>query len=73
MSSILNPTEEKATHTWPELAIGLFEKLTARNAEISYEFENFDILVPSKVGEDSQHAKWKVNGTLRIKTKEVSP
>ncbi len=58
------------TTSWPDLAIGLFEKLTGRNAEITYEFENLDVQVPSGVGEGTQHAHWKVNGTLKIRTKE---
>ncbi len=58
------------TKTWPELAIGLYDKLTGRNAEITYEFDNFDLYVPSKTGADQEveHAHWKMNGTLRIRT-----
>jgi hypothetical protein len=26
--------------------------------------------VPSKVGDDAEHAHWKVNGTLKIRTKD---
>jgi hypothetical protein len=29
---------EQHTKTWPDLAIGLYERLTGRNAEITYEF-----------------------------------
>jgi hypothetical protein len=29
--------------TWPELAISLYDKLTGRGAEITYEFEQLDI------------------------------
>ncbi|MEM1058490.1 MAG: hypothetical protein AAGK14_04515 [Verrucomicrobiota bacterium] len=58
------------TTTWPDLAVGLFEKLTGRNAEITYEFSNLEIHVPSGMGEGAQHAHWKVNGTLKIRTKE---
>ncbi|MES3630360.1 MAG: hypothetical protein PPP56_09365 [Longimonas sp.] len=58
------------TKTWPELAIGLYDKLTGRGAEISYEFDNFELEVPSKVGGDAEYAKWKMNGTLRIRTRD---
>ena len=58
------------TRTWPELAIGLYDKLTGRGAEITYEFEDFELFVPSKVGEGADYAHWKMNGTLRIRTKE---
>ena len=58
------------TKTWPELAIGLYDKLTGRGAEITYEFDDFDLHVPSKAGDDPEHAHWKMNGTLRIRTRE---
>jgi len=58
------------TRTWPELAIGLYDKLTGRGAEITYEFEDFELFVPSKVGEGADYAHWKMNGTLRIRTQE---
>ena len=59
---------DTATQTWPELAIGLYEQLTGKNAEIIYTFENMRIEVPSGTGENVQHAPWKLDGTLRIKT-----
>jgi hypothetical protein len=58
------------TQTWPELAIGLYDKLTGRGAEISYEFDDFELFVPSKVGEGAEYARWRMNGTLRIRTKD---
>ena len=63
---------KQETKTWPELAIGLYDQLTGRNAEITYEFDNFDLYVPSKAGEkdSTEHAHWKMNGTLRIRTKD---
>ncbi|PSQ76229.1 MAG: hypothetical protein BRD35_06840 [Bacteroidetes bacterium QH_7_62_13] len=62
--------EVDETKTWPELAIGLYDKLTGRDAEITYEFDDFDLHVPSKVGGDADHAHWKMNGTLKIRTQE---
>ncbi len=60
----------KETNNWPELAIGLYERLTGRNAEITYEFEDFELYVPSSTSENAKHAKWKMNGKLKIRTKE---
>jgi len=54
--------------TWPDLAIGLYDKLTGRNAEISYEFDDFELFVPSSTKNENDHAKWKMNGTLKITT-----
>lgn len=57
------------TQTWPELAVGLYDKLTGRDAEISYEFDNFELNIPSSTAPDAGHASWKMNGTLRISTR----
>lgn len=61
------------TTTWPDLAIGLYDRLTGRNAEIIYEMDDLEVQVPSKTGSGAEHAKWLVNGTLRIRTREVPP
>ncbi|KGE89235.1 MULTISPECIES: hypothetical protein [Phaeodactylibacter] len=58
------------TKNWPDLAIGLFERLTGRNAEISYQFDDFELHVPSSTADDAEHAQWKMNGTLKITTTE---
>ncbi len=58
------------TRTWSELAISLYEKLTDRDAEITYEADDMEIWVPSGIGEDATHAKWKVNGALKIRARE---
>lgn len=60
------------TTTWPDLAIGLYDRLTGRNAEITYELENLEVGVPSKVGADAGHAPWRLDGTVRIRTREVA-
>lgn len=62
--------EVEGTQTWPEFAIGLYDKLTGRGAQITYEFEDLDLYVPSKVGEEAEHAHWKMDGTLKIRTKD---
>jgi len=58
------------TTTWPELAIGLYDRLTGRGAEIVYEFEEMAVDVPSTTGEDAEHARWRLDGTVRITTRE---
>lgn len=70
MSQSDSSTQIEETTTWPELAIGLYERLTGRGAEITYEFEDMEVDVPSKTGEDAEHARWRVDGTLRITTDE---
>ena len=58
------------TRDWSELAITLYDKLTGRNAEITYEAEDREVWVPSGVGDDASHAKWKVNASLRIRARD---
>jgi hypothetical protein len=58
------------TTTWPDLAIGLYDRLTGRGAEITYELEDMTVQVPSGTGEDVEHAEWHVDGTARIRTQE---
>ncbi len=58
--------------TWPDLALELYDKLTGRGAEITYEFDNLEIYVPSHHSEDAPLARWKVNGTLKIRARDSS-
>ncbi len=60
---------KEQTNNWPELAIGLYDKLTGRNATINYNFENLEIDVPSGV-DSKDFAHWKVNGKVSISTSE---
>ena len=58
------------TQTWPDLAIGLYDKLTGRGAEITYEMHNLEVSIPSSASDTAHHAVWKVNGTVKIRTKD---
>ncbi len=70
MSSDESDNQIEETETWPELAIGLYERLTGRGAEITYEFEEMQVDVPDRVGSEADHARWKIDGTLRISASE---
>ncbi|MGB5615236.1 MAG: hypothetical protein WBM78_00235 [Desulfobacterales bacterium] len=61
---------EAGTTTWPDLAIGLYDKLTGRNAEITYEFENLEVSVPSSASNQAAYANWKLNGIVKIRAKD---
>lgn len=58
------------TKNWTDLALGLYDALTGRSAEISYNFDNVELLVPSSASPNASHAPWKINGTLRIRTRD---
>ena len=62
-----NPMTD-ATTSWPDLAESLYERLTGRNAEIAYQFDDFELEVPSDTSPESPRARWKVNGRLRVTT-----
>lgn len=62
----------KQTRDWSELAISLYDKLSGRNAEITYEADDMEVWVPSGVGDDASHAKWKVNGALKIRARDIA-
>ena len=57
--------------TWPELAIDLYDKLTGRGAEITYEFSNLEVGVPSGTNSPAATATWKLNGVLKIRTRDL--
>jgi hypothetical protein len=58
------------TTSWPELAIGLYDRLTGRGAEITYDFEEMEVDVPNAVGEDVEHTTWRFDGNVTITTRE---
>jgi hypothetical protein len=64
--------ETSSPTTWSDLAVNLYDKLTGRHAEIIYEFKDLEIFIPMSATEDAVHAKWKVNGTVKIRTHDTS-
>lgn len=71
MSHTESPEERiDESTTWPELAISLYDRLTGRNAEITYRFDDLEIDVPSGTGADAEHAHWRVDGTVHVTTRE---
>ncbi|MBK8978827.1 MAG: hypothetical protein IPM29_23245 [Planctomycetes bacterium] len=64
-------TDTSHTRSWPDLAIGLYDRLTGRNAEITYEMDGLRIKVPSGTGDRAEHAEWTIDGTLRVRTRDL--
>ena len=58
------------TKNWPDLAIGLYDRLTGHNAEITYEFMDMHVKIPSGSGPSAEHAEWVLTGTLKIRTRD---
>jgi len=63
-------SEADHTTTWPDLAIGLYDRLTGRGAEITYEFDKLSVHVPSGTGEGASRAHWILDGVVRIRTRD---
>ncbi len=61
----------KQTTNWPDLAIGLYDRLTGRGAEITYEMDDLRVAVPSRAGTDAEMAQWQITGTLKVRTRDV--
>lgn len=60
----------KSTGQWADLLAELFDRLTGKEAEVTYSFENLEINVPEAVGPDGKtlgSAKWTINGRILIK------
>jgi hypothetical protein len=56
--------------SWPDFAISLYDKLTGRGAEITYEFNDMNVAIPTKTGEEADHFHWKINGSMTISTQD---
>lgn len=63
---------DHVSQTWGDLAIELYDKLTGRNAEITYELDNVEVSVPSHVSGEAVHTPWRVNGTIKIRTRDLA-
>ena len=64
--------ESVHTKNWPDLAIGLYDRLTGRGAEICYDFDNMHVKIPSGTGTEAEHAHWEFSGSVKIRTEDRS-
>ena len=62
--------EQNASH-WSDILKEVVDKLTGKNMDVTYNFENFEIDVPKATGPDGRDlgsAKWKINGKFVFST-----
>lgn len=62
---------EQSASQWPGILKEVVDKLTGKNMEVTYNFENFEIDVPKATGPQGQElgsAKWKINGKFILST-----
>ena len=69
-SPVLKPKGFTSDRTEAKPPLFFNERLTGTNAEIKYNFEDMNIQVPSGTGADAEHAKWVLNGAIKISTNE---
>jgi hypothetical protein len=73
VSNMTNNSSDKTSKyagQWADLLADLFDKLTGKEAEVTYTFDNLEINVPEAVGPDGKtlgSAKWTINGKILIK------
>jgi hypothetical protein len=63
-------TEPVKTTSMSDLGRDLWDYLTGNAATIDYTFVDMTVDVPRTTGPDSDAARWKLNGTLRITTSD---
>lgn len=67
-------TNSKTTQ-WVDLISALFDRLTGKEAVITYEFDNLVVDIPKAAGPGGKElgsAKWTINGKLIIKAEAHS-
>ena len=81
LNSNTDPNQESQENTsskttqWADLISALFDRLTGKEAVITYEFDHLVIDIPKAAGpggKDLGSAKWTVNGKLIIKAEAHS-
>jgi len=62
--------EQNVSH-WSDILKEVVDKLTGKNMDVTYNFENFEIDVPKATGPDGRNlgsAKWKIDGKFIFST-----
>jgi hypothetical protein len=60
---------------WVDLISALFDRLTGKEAVVTYEFDNLIVDIPRAAGPGGKElgsAKWTINGRLIIKAEAIS-
>lgn len=58
---------------WTDLGREMWSFLTGREAAINYRFIDMPVEVPRDTGASAPRAPWKLNGSLRVTTKDNAP
>ena len=72
-SEVLNKDKNDvhSISNWSDVVKDIVDKLTGKDMEVTYDFENLEIDIPKATGPEGKElgsAKWKINGKFIIST-----
>lgn len=72
-SKVLNKekNDDHSISNWSDVLKDIVDKLTGKDMEVTYDFENLEIDIPKATGPEGKElgsAKWKINGKFIIST-----
>jgi hypothetical protein len=63
--------EDRNMSNWSDVVKDIVDKLTGKDMEVTYDFDNLQIDMPKATGPEGKEigsAKWKINGKFTIST-----
>ena len=70
-ASIVGEKVEENASQWTNILKEVVDKLTGKNMQVIYDFQDFEVDVPKATGPDGKElggAKWKINGKFTLST-----
>ena len=72
-SKVLNKdkNDDRSISHWSDVVSDILDKLTGKDMEVTYDFDNLEIDMPKATGPEGKEigsAKWKINGKFIIST-----
>jgi hypothetical protein len=72
-SKVLNKdkNDDRSISHWSDVVSDIVDKLTGKDMEVTYDFDNLEIDMPKATGPEGKEigsAKWKINGKFIIST-----
>jgi hypothetical protein len=72
-SKVLNKdkNDDRSISNWSDVVRDIVDKLTGKDMEVTYDFDNLEIDMPKATGPEGKEigsAKWKINGKFIIST-----
>lgn len=66
-----NKNGETSMSNWADVVLDIVDKLSGKDMEVTYDFDNLEVDVPKATGPEGKKlgsAKWKINGKFIIST-----